>query len=620
MTLAGASPISLLLVLWVLFSVHRIWYYDRVLPGVWIEDVVVAGMDRATLTSRIAELSKQFKKREVAAHLDGLVFRFALGDVDADIDIEACVNAAFHSGRETGLAGQFLWWLKRWGSSVPLGVRIEFDQAKLGSIAEGWERAAITDPPSIGGVHGSGGKLVAESPKPGRVIDRQKLGETLQSFVGAGLRGSLAIPTASVRPALTSAEVKAALEQARRLIRGSVEVVTPDGKLRLHLTERQLIDALESRSSASGQGLELGFSTKWLAEYIEKAGERLARAPKNASFVVTDHNEVRVLPGVPGVRLDPTQVADALWQAVHAPSLVGVLPVDREAEPEFTTAHAHALNIKKLVSRFTTRHKCCQARVQNIHRMADILDGTIVLPGEVFSINEKVGPRTEKNGFVLAPTIIEGDMEDTVGGGVSQFATTFFNAILHGGYDVIERQPHSYWFPRYPMGHEATLSFPKPDIIFKNDTKSGVLIKTEYTDTSITVKLFGDDEGRKVKTSVSGRENIIDPPVELVPDPSLEPDEEKVRNGGSIGWSVITRRVITFADGEKKQEQRRVTYNPRVKIVAVHPCRIPEGEEGYTGQDCPEPEDVELETEEGTEESANAGEGLPEPTVAPVEE
>lgn len=599
-----------------LFVAHRVWYYDRVLPGVWIDDVVVSGMDRATLSARLGKLSERFRKRQVSAHLDGLVFRFALGDVDARIDVDGCVDEALESGRDTGLLGQFRWWLTRWMSADSLGFRVQYDASKLASLAEGWQRAAITDPPSVGGVHGSGGKLVAESPKAGRVIDKSLLGKNLEDFVDKGLRGSIAIPTASVEPALTRAAVDRALEQARRLLEAPVELVTPDGKLHLELSRRQLVDAVQSEPTRGDEALQLSISSDWLGEYIKKAGERLARAPKNATFAVTLNNEVRIVPGVPGVRLDPVQVAEALWQALHSPAKVGVLPVDREAEPEFTTENARSLNIKKLVSKFTTRHPCCQARVRNIHRIADILDGTIVLPGEVFSINQKVGQRTKENGFVLAPTIIEGDMEDTVGGGVSQFATTFFNAVLHGGYDVIERQPHSYWFPRYPMGHEATLSFPKPDVIFKNDTKSGVLIKTEYTDRSITVKLFGDNEGRKVKTSVSGRENIIDPPVELVPDASLEPDEEKVRNSGMVGWSVITRRVITFPDGEKKQEQRRVTYNPRVKIIAVHPCRIPEGEEGYTGQECPEPEDAEMEEEAGGSEEkhgeaeADAPEGM----------
>ena len=172
---------------------------------------------------------------------------------------------------------------------------------------------------------------------------------------------------------------------------------------------------------------------------------------------------------------------------------------------------------------------CCQPRVQNIHRIADLLDQRIVRPDETFSINAIVGERTVKNGFVAAPSIEDGEMVDTVGGGISQFATTFFNAVFYGGYDIIERAPHTYWFSRYPMGHEATLSYPKPDIIFKNDSKAGILIDTSYTDTSITVKLYGDNGGRRVRAQVSPRFAVVEPTVELVPDPRRDPGRGKGR-------------------------------------------------------------------------------------------
>ena len=64
-----------------------------------------------------------------------------------------------------------------------------------------------------------------------------------------------------------------------------------------------------------------------------------------------------------------------------------------------------------------------------------------------------------------------------------------------------------------------------------------------------------------------------------------------------VGWSVIAGRIITFHDRTQKVEKRKVTYMPRVRRVRVHPCRIPEGEEGHTGEDCPEPEDAELRTQ-----------------------
>jgi vancomycin resistance protein YoaR len=259
-------------------------------------------------------------------------------------------------------------------------------------------------------------------------------------------------------------------------------------------------------------------------------------------------------------------------------------------QPALSTEAAEHSGIVGLMGTYTTRHACCQPRVQNIHHIADLLDGTFVRPGETFSVNQLIGPRTIKNGFRPAPSIEDGDMVDTVGGGVSQFATTLFNALFYGGYDILERQPHSYWFTRYPMGYDATLSYPHPDIIFKNDTDAAALIKTQYTDTTITVKIYGDNGGRRVRAEVSERQSIVPPPVEYIPNPHLDADEEKTREGGMIGWSVIVKRTLTYPDGKLKEERRKVTYKPRARRVEVHPCRIPEGEPGHTGERCPKPD------------------------------
>jgi vancomycin resistance protein YoaR len=302
-----------------------------------------------------------------------------------------------------------------------------------------------------------------------------------------------------------------------------------------------------------------------------------------------------VVAGEPGVQLATADVALALWQAAQRADRQGELPLRREPLPSRSTARAEQLGIKQLVGTFTTRHPCCQRRVENIHRIATLLDGLVVEPSQTVSVNAIVGPRTQKNGFVLAPGIEDGEMVDSVGGGVSQFATTFFNALFHAGYDIIERQPHTYWFPRYPMAHEATLSWPKPDIVFKNDSNAGLLIKTSFSKTTITVKLYGDTGGRRVTSGVSDRREIVKPAVELLPNREIEPDEEKVKEGGMIGWSVIAWRTVTFADGTKKEEKRKVTYKPKVRRVEVHPCRIPDGEPGATGERCPEPVDAEEE-------------------------
>ncbi|GMR02886.1 MAG: hypothetical protein BMS9Abin20_1239 [Acidimicrobiia bacterium] len=207
--------------------------------------------------------------------------------------------------------------------------------------------------------------------------------------------------------------------------------------------------------------------------------------------------------------------------------------------------NAPPVNESLLVSEFTTYHPAGQNRNININLIADKIDGAVVLPGEVFSLNDYVGERKEEDGFVRAGAIIGGrvvccESPINVGGGSSQFATTFYNAIFFGGYEDVEHHPHSLYFSRYPVVREATLGFPGPDVRFRNDTAFPVTIKTEYTATSITVKLYGDNEGRKVTTWTEGSVS------------------------SSAGGTATVYRTISYANGTSTTQSWTHTYKAKI--------------------------------------------------------
>ena len=144
-------------------------------------------------------------------------------------------------------------------------------------------------------------------------------------------------------------------------------------------------------------------------------------------------------------------------------------------EPEFTTEDAKALGIKKEVSKFTTYFPYAEYRNINIGRAAELVDGTIVRPGETFSLNGTVGERTAENGFVKGFVISNGIFKEDFGGGVSQMATTMFNAAFFAGMTDVQHKPHSFYIDRYPVGREATVAWPTVDLQWRNDTPYGVL-------------------------------------------------------------------------------------------------------------------------------------------------
>lgn len=198
---------------------------------------------------------------------------------------------------------------------------------------------------------------------------------------------------------------------------------------------------------------------------------------------------------------------------------------------------------KLLVAEFTTYYPCCQSRVTNIHRIADAVDGAVVQPGETFSLNGHVGPRTTAKGYVVAGAIIGGeivccDHPANIGGGTSQFATTLYNAIFWGGYDDVYHQPHSLYFTRYPVGIEATLGYPGPDVQFRNDTLTPVSIDASYTSGSVTVRLYGNNEGREVNGYTTGSVS------------------------SKYGGTVTVTRTITHPNGAYEREHWSHRYNP----------------------------------------------------------
>ena len=162
----------------------------------------------------------------------------------------------------------------------------------------------------------------------------------------------------------------------------------------------------------------------------------------------------------------------------------------RPTDDPALVAWADGSLIVEKVSEFTTPHACCETRVRNIQRMADLVRGVYLVPGETLSLNEFVGPRTVENGFFAAGAIRQGHLIQEVGGGVSQFATTIFNAAYFAGMDFEEYRSHTIYFSRYPYGREATISNPAPDLVMTNTTDFPILIWTSYTDQSITVSTY----------------------------------------------------------------------------------------------------------------------------------
>lgn len=620
----------------------------RVREGTTVAGRPMGDLDAADARKAIAALGEELAARPLTLFAGDREVVLEPSKVGFRIDVDATVEAALAAGEGKGFFEAVALWFRGGARALPLVVAI--DDAALHHLADEWEPQLVDDPPFDGGIAVEGGRPVAQPPRAGTGIDRAALRERIVAALARAAAEPVEVPRTRVEPRLDAADIEHALDRARAILAGPVVLVReaeaaapapaappprkkgkkrkkaePEeeapaeamGPIEVAFDEATLAGALRTRAElAPSPHLVVELDPQALAPTLERVAKKLEDPARDARFEIDERDQVTIVPSRVGTKVDPAKVADAILRAAGTPDRRGPLPVEHGAKPALTTEDAQALGIRGLVSKFNTQFPCCQPRVKNIRRIAELIDGVIVKPGDRFSVNELVGPRTAERGFVLAPSIEDGEMVDTVGGGVSQFATTLYNAVLDGGYAIVERKPHSFWFSRYPMGHEATLSFPKPDLVFRNDTAAGVLIKAEVGKTYVKVRLFGDNGGRRVERKVSGRFELKEPPNEYLANDSIDPEEEEVKEQGQAGWSLDVGRVVHFPDGTKKEEERRVRYRARPRVVEVHSCKVPKGEKGHTGKKCPEPPKDDAELAEATE-GGEAAPTDPAPVATP---
>ncbi|HEX2361478.1 MAG TPA: VanW family protein, partial [Jiangellaceae bacterium] len=238
-----------------------------------------------------------------------------------------------------------------------------------------------------------------------------------------------------------------------------------------------------------------------------------------------------------------------------------------EVEPELTTEEAGDLGVKEVVSEFTTRFPHASYRNTNIGLALGRIDNTLLLPGEVFSLNDLVGERNAANGFAVGWTIDAGRLKKDYGGGVSQVATTTYHAAFQAGLEDVYHQPHSIYFDRYPVGQEATVSWGNFDMSFKNDTPYGVLVDTDFSPSSgngpgtVTVRIWSTKYFR-VTASVSARSNVTSPQTVYDTSEECEPQQ------GWEGFSITSYRKVWTSDGKlDKDEAYPWTYRPNPTVL-----------------------------------------------------
>ncbi|MGI8698050.1 MAG: VanW family protein [Mycobacteriales bacterium] len=441
---------------------------------------------------------------------------------------------------------------------VPPAVTVDRPalDAAVGRLA-----AAVDTPGGDGAIRYVGTTPVAVEARDGQHLDRRGTADALRS---AYLRvtGPVRLPMTATAPAVSAAEISRVLRTfARPAVAAPVSLTV--GPRTVLVAPADIAATLSFTPTPDGR-LVPRLDGAGLNRRLAARLTGVALPARDAHFRFDDGRPV-IVPATTGRTLHPDDLSLAVVRVLPRPAPRAATVALRETPPRLTTAAVQALGVRQKISSFTTHHPCCPPRVTNIHRIADIVTGALVLPGATFSLNGYVGERDTARGFVNAPMIDQGQFRDAVGGGVSQFATTIFNAVFFAGLEDVQHTPHSYYISRYPAGRESTVSYPQPDFRFRNDSPYGVLIQTAYTDTSLTVTFWGTK--RYDVESVSGPRYA---PTSLT-GVTYNPRPDCEASLGGTGFSIDVTRIFRQGGREVRRERFSTRYLPEPHVICGAP-------------------------------------------------
>ena len=298
---------------------------------------------------------------------------------------------------------------------------------------------------------------------------------------------------------------------------------------------------------------------------LEPLTKSIGDQPQNARLVINDRDQITIIPGKPGLTADlESSFVDLL--SFHKPFTATVELQFREKEPEVTTEDVQAWGINGLLATYSTSFDASNInRSHNIALASKALDNCLVKPGEVFSFNGQVGPRTAKRGYREAIVIEANQFVPGLGGGVCQVSTTLYNAVLLAGLEIVERSNHSLAIAYAPLGRDATVSYGYQDLKFRNNMDSYICIKTYVGRGVLTMKIFGNTQQKKkvqLQTSIT---SVIPPKVITKKDPNLLEGKTVVENSGAKGYRVTAYRIINGT----KHLLSNDYYRPIDRVVRV---------------------------------------------------
>ncbi|MCR5836292.1 MAG: VanW family protein [Lachnospiraceae bacterium] len=336
-------------------------------------------------------------------------------------------------------------------------------------------------------------------------------------------------------------------------------------------------DSLDIDHKGKKYNIEMNIKEEDITSKIQKVCEdyKLNVKAKNATLKF-NNTGFTVVPEQTGVKVDYDKTAKSIYKAI-TDKWDGKSEIDIEAQteidkPEFTEDD-FAMISDKAMGTYTTTFSTGGSftnRNKNIQNGARLLDGIVLYPGEKYSLNEHLEPWTEENGYFPAGTYVDGQVEDSLGGGICQVSSTLYNALLRAEMEIVERYPHSMSVGYVPLAADAALAGDYKDLKFKNNTDAPIFIRSIYENGALTFKVYGHETRNANRKIEFISETVSTTPIktEVKKDSSRSESYSETVSSGHVGYVAKLWKKV-YEDGKEvsKELVNTSTYRMTPKKV-----------------------------------------------------
>lgn len=550
------------LALTVLVAVYvGVAYYlgGRIPNGTTVEGVQIGNLTpddaRDTLERRLEPLATE----PITVQVDGEELRVDPAQAGLGLDLDATLKGTGGTSYDPRVL-----WSRITDNGRDLELQLTVDEAAVEeAVAE--HRAAFDQEAQEGSVALKIGTVDVREPVTGRALDVPATADAV--IAGWPDQREVTGVFAPVPPQLSPAEIQRFVsEEAEPALASSIVVRAGEGEneTEMSVTPNQLSRLLTVTESEDHR-LSLELDEQMLVEVVEGGLREAEKSPRDARVRLGDNGRPEILGASAGLVLDTEDILEKVGGAIGSDERT-VTVTTKKVQPEIRDQDAEKWDVDQEMAEFRSQFPtgaANEARTENIRVGLRHVNGTVVMPGEQFSLGNTLAPITEERGYVKAGVISDGRLVEGMGGGLSQVSTTVLNTAWFAGVQLDEFTPHSYYIPRYPEGREATISIPVLDNKWTNDTSSPVIVQSYIEGDEIVMRFWGDRQ-YTVDTITSSRSNITEP------ERKTDDSEDCLPQSPQIGFDVTVTRVLSQGDAEVSRRAYTTHYKPSDEVVCTN--------------------------------------------------